>query len=251
VAALTLGASKDGALMDLLADVLAWFIDADNWQGSAGIPNRSLEHIRLSALATAVAAALAVPSGVLLGHSGRGGLIAVSVVNIGRAIPSFAIIALALPFSIRTGLGIGFWPTFLALVLLALPPIFTNSYTAVRGVAAEVVEAARGMGMREREVLLDIELRLGAPLILTGIRVAAVQVVATATLGALVGWGGLGRYIIDGFSVQDNVRVFAGALLVAALAILTDVVFGVMERILLATGGLRGRRASARMERPA
>jgi len=237
--------------MDLLADVLAWFIDPDNWQGSAGIPNRSLEHIRLSALATVVAAALAVPSGVLLGHSGRGGLIAVSVVNIGRAIPSFAIIALALPFSIRAGLGIGFWPTFLALVLLALPPIFTNSYTAVRSVAGEVVEAARGMGMREREVLLDIELPLGAPLILTGIRVAAVQVVATATLGALVGWGGLGRYIIDGFSVQDNVRVFAGALLVAALAILTDILFGVMERILFAAAGLRGRRAPARIGRPA
>jgi osmoprotectant transport system permease protein len=237
--------------MDLLGDVLAWFIDPDNWQGSAGIPNRMLEHVRLSALATLVAGALAVPSGVLLGHSGRGGLIAVSVVNIGRAIPSFAVIALALPFSIRMGLGIGFWPTFLALVLLALPPIFTNSFTAVRGVAAEVVEAARGMGMREREVLLDIELPLGAPLILTGIRVAAVQVVATATLGALVGWGGLGRYIIDGFSVQDNVRVFAGAFLVAALAILTDVAFGVTERILLATGGLRGRRAAARIERPA
>ena len=237
--------------MDLLADVLAWFTDPANWQGSAGIPSRTLEHIRLSAFATMVAAGLAVPLGVLLGHSGRGGLIAVSVVNIGRAIPSFAIIALALPFSIRAGLGIGFWPTFLALVLLALPPIFTNSFTAVRRVGAEVVEAARGMGMREREVLLEIELPLGAPLIVTGIRVAAVQVVATATLGALVGWGGLGRYIIDGFSVQDNVRVFAGAFLVAALAILTDVAFGLTERILFTAGGLRGRRAPARMERPA
>jgi osmoprotectant transport system permease protein len=251
VAALTLVASKDGALMDLLADVFAWFTDPDNWQGATGIPNRTLEHMRLSALATAVAAVVAVPLGVLLGHSGRGGLIAVSVVNIGRAIPSFAVVALALPFSIRAGLGIGFWPTFLALVLLALPPIFTNSFTAMRGVGAEVVEAARGMGMREREVLLDIELPLAAPLILTGIRVAAVQVVATATLGALVGWGGLGRYIIDGFSVQDNVRVFAGALLVAALAILTDIAFGVMERILAARGGLHGSRPFARMKRPA
>jgi osmoprotectant transport system permease protein len=251
VAALALVTSKDGALMDLLADVFAWFTNPDNWQGSAGIPSRTLEHMRLSALATAVAAGVAVPSGVLLGHSGRGGLIAVSVVNIGRAIPSFAVVALALPFSIRAGLGIGFWPTFLALVLLALPPIFTNSFTAVRGVGTEVVEAARGMGMRGREVLVGIELPLAAPLILTGIRVAAVQVVATATLGALVGWGGLGRYIIDGFSVQDNVRVFAGALLVAALAILTDIVFGVMEWILAARSGLHGRRPFARMKRPA
>jgi osmoprotectant transport system permease protein len=237
--------------MDFLADVLAWFTDSANWQGSAGIPSRTLEHVRLSAFATMVAAGLAVPLGVLLGHSGRGGLIAVSVVNIGRAIPSFAVIALALPFSIRAGLGIGFWPTFLALVLLALPPIFTNSFTAVRSVGMDVVEAARGMGMRERQVLLEIELPLAAPLILTGIRVAAVQVVATATLGALVGWGGLGRYIIDGFSVQDNVRVFAGALLVAALAILTDVLFSVAERILATRGGLHGRRLPARMERRA
>lgn len=237
--------------MDFLVDVLAWFTDSANWQGSAGIPSRTLEHVRLSAFAMMVAAGLAVPLGVLLGHSGRGGLIAVSVVNIGRAIPSFAVIALALPFSIRAGLGIGFWPTFLALVLLALPPIFTNSFTAVRSVGMDVVEAARGMGMRERQVLLEIELPLAAPLILTGIRVAAVQVVATATLGALVGWGGLGRYIIDGFSVQDNVRVFAGALLVAALAILTDVLFSVAERILAARGGLHGRRAPARMEHPA
>jgi len=237
--------------MDFLVDVLAWFTDSANWQGPAGIPSRTLEHIRLSAFAMMVAAGLAVPLGVLLGHSGRGGLIAVSVVNIGRAIPSFAVIALALPFSIRAGLGIGFWPTFLALVLLALPPIFTNSFTAVRSVGMDVVEAARGMGMRERQVLLEIELPLAAPLILTGIRVAAVQVVATATLGALVGWGGLGRYIIDGFSVQDNVRVFAGALLVAVLAILTDVLFSVTERILGARGGLHGRRLPARMERPA
>jgi len=237
--------------MDFLVDVLAWFTDSANWQGPAGIPSRTLEHIRLSAFATMVAAGLAVPLGVLLGHSGRGGLIAVSVVNIGRAIPSFAVIALALPFSIRAGLGIGFWPTFLALVLLALPPIFTNSFTAVRSVGIDVVEAARGMGMRERQVLVDIELPLAAPLILTGIRVAAVQVVATATLGALVGWGGLGRYIIDGFSVQDNVRVFAGALLVAVLAILTDVLFSVTERILGARGGLHGHRSPARMGRPA
>lgn len=235
--------------MEFLGDVLNWFADADNWQGTNGIPNRVWEHVRLSGYATLVAAAVAVPFSVLLGHSGRGGLFAVSVVNIGRAIPSFAIIALALPFSIRAGLGIGFWPTFLALVLLALPPIFTNSFTGVRSVESEVVEAARGMGMREREVLLSIELPLATPLILTGIRVAAVQVVATATLGALVGWGGLGRYIIDGFAVQDNVRVFAGAVLVAALAILTDVLFTGVERALSAAAGLHVRRGPAQLER--
>src|SRR5690606_24738318 len=138
---------------------------------------------------------------------GRGQVLAVALVNIGRAVPSFAVVAIALPFSIRAGLGIGYWPTFLALVLLAIPPMFTNAITGVANVGRETVEAARGLGMREHEVLSRVELPLASSVILAGIRVSAVQVVATATLGALVGWGGLGRYIVDGFAVQDNARI--------------------------------------------
>lgn len=217
--------------MDLLADVIEWFAMSENWQGENGIPNRTLEHLQLSALSLAVAAGIAIPLAVVLGHRRGIADLSVPVVNVARAIPSFAVIALAFPFSLRAGLGFGFWPTFLALVLLALPPIFTNAFTGVQSTGRPLVEAGRGMGMRETEIMVGLELPLAAPLIVTGLRIAAVQVVATATLGALVGWGGLGRYIIDGFSVQDNVRVFAGALLVAIVAIATDLAFGIVQRL--------------------
>jgi osmoprotectant transport system permease protein len=183
--------------------------------------------------ATFVAAAVAIPIAVWLGHRKTGGTLAVAAVNIGRAIPSFAIIALFLPISIRLGLGLGFWPTFLALLFLAIPPMFTNAYTGVAGVDPALTEAARGMGLTERRIITDVELPMASPVILAAIRVAAVQVIATATLGALVAWGGLGRYIIDGFSTQDSVEVFAGAILVAGLALTTEVALGWVERRLV------------------
>jgi osmoprotectant transport system permease protein len=219
-----------------LLDVVHWFTDPSHWTGADGIPHRVLEHVELSALAIVCALVVAIPAGVLLGHVRRGGLLAVSVVNIGRAIPSFAIVALALPITIRLGLGFGFWPTWLAVFVLALPPMFTQSYTAIRGVDPEAVAAARGMGLREGEVLFGVELPLGLPLILAATRVAAVQVVATAPLGALVGWGGLGRYIIDGLAQFDIPRVFAGALLVALLAIATELLFALVEPLILPSG---------------
>ncbi|MDP8959799.1 MAG: ABC transporter permease [Actinomycetota bacterium] len=232
-----------GGLMEFLASVLAWFVDPANWQGRSGIPNRTLEHLQLSGLALACAAAVAIPGGVMLGHVRKGGVLAVAVVNVGRALPSFAVIALALPFSLRLGLGLGFWPTFLALFLLAIPPMFTNAYTAVREVGADVVESARGMGMREHQVLVGIEVALAWPVMLAATRVAAVQVIATAPLGALVGWGGLGRYIIDGFAQQDYVEVMAGAVLVAVVALGVDASFGLVERVAMPSGVRRVGRA--------
>lgn len=222
--------------MEFLGDVVAFFADGANWVGEAGILKRTLEHVGLSAFSMAVAALIAIPPALLLGHTGRGGLFAVSVVNIGRAVPSFAIVALALPISISLGLGLGFWPTFLALVALALPPMFTNTYTGVREVDPGTVEAAQGMGMTGWEILRRIELPLASPVILGAVRVSAVQVVATATLGALVAWGGLGRYIIDGFSQGDHVEVFVGGLLVAVLAVITELVFGYVERLAVPAG---------------
>jgi osmoprotectant transport system permease protein len=231
--------------MAFLTEVARWFADPAHWQGPGGIPNRVFEHVQLSALAVLCACVVALPLGVLLGHVRRGGLLAISVVNIGRAIPSFAILAVALPVTISLGLGFGFWPTWLAVFLLALPPIFTNSFTAIRNADAQAVAAARGMGLTEREVLLGVEVPLGAPLILAATRVAAVQVVATAPLGALVGWGGLGRYIIDGLAQRDFVQVFAGALLVALLAVATEVFFALGERVALPRGVRRLSHAEA------
>lgn len=233
------------SVIDFLVAVMRWFADPAHWAGVDGIPHRVLEHLQLSGFALGCGLLVALPTGVALGHARRGGLLAISVVNIGRAIPSFAIVALALPITIRLGLGFGFWPTWLAVFLLALPPMFTQSYTAIRGVDPETLLAARGMGMRERQVLLGVEVPLGAPLILAAIRVTAVQVVATAPLGAVVGWGGLGRFIIDGLASFDIARVFAGALLVALVAIATELGFAFFEKLFLPHGVKRLSRAEA------
>ncbi len=211
--------------MDFLASVAAWFADPAHWSGDDGIPIRVWEHVQLSGLAVGIAAAIALPLGLYLGHTGRGGFVAINVANLGRALPSLALIALGLVASIALGLGLGFWPTLFALVPLALAPILTNTFVAVRGVEQDTIEAARGMGLRERQIVRQVELPLALPLILGGIRTASVNVVATATLGALVAGGALGRYIVDGLALQEYERLFAGALLVAVLAIATEVLF--------------------------
>jgi osmoprotectant transport system permease protein len=208
-----------------------WLTDPANWSGSAGVPHRLLEHIQMSALATLAALAIALPVGLFIGHTRRGEFVTVTAANLGRAVPSFAIVALTFPIAVELGWGLGFWPTLLALFFLAIPPILTNTYVGVRGVDRDTIEAARGMGMTEGEVLRAIELPLAAPLIVAGIRTSAVQVVATATLGALVAWGGLGRYIIDGFAQQDDGMLLAGAVLVALLAIATEVALGLVGRL--------------------
>ena len=223
--------TRGGCLMEILGDVVAWFTDPANWQGVDGIPNRTWEHIQMTVFSTGVAALFAIPPAVILAHYRRGGVLVVAAVNIGRAIPSFAIVALALPISIRLGLGLGFWPTFLALFFLAVPPMFSNTYTGVAGVTPALVEAARGMGLTDRQVMASIEVPVALPVMIAGVRIAAVQVVATATLGALVAWGGLGRYIIDGFATQDTAEVFAGGILVALLAVFTELGFNRLERI--------------------
>lgn len=217
------------------------------WSGRNGLPALMLAHIRISLVAVLLSAAIAVPAGVLLGHVRRGGFVAVSVVNVGRAIPSFAILALLLPLSLRYGFGLGFWPTIVALVLLAIPPIFTNTYTGVRDVPADAVEAARGMGMRGRELVRRVEVPVATPLILTGLRVSAVQVVATATLGALVGYRNLGTPIVSGFTSPDKGPLLAGAVAVALLALLTDGLLAWAERRLVPWRRAGGRAADVAM----
>ncbi len=228
--------------MNLLTDVFEFFVSAENWTGSDGLLVRIGDHLGLSLLATLVAVMLALPPAVWLGHRRRGAIFAVALVNVGRAVPSFGIVALAFPLSLRLGLGLGPWPTFVALVALAMPPVFTNTYTGVREVDPATVEAARGMGMTGLQLLLGIELPLAMPVIWTAIRVTTVQVIATATLGAVIGWGGLGRYLIDGFAQGNDVWILAGGLLVAGLAVLADLAFSLAERWVLPPGiAARGR----------
>lgn len=222
--------------MDFALAVVAWLTAPEHWVGSDGIPNRLGEHLLISGVTTAAAVLLALPIGLLFGHTGRGGFVAINLANLGRAIPSLALLVLMLPLALSLKLGLGFWPTFFALVPLGIPPVLTNSYVAVREVDRDVVEAARGMGLRESQVLRQVELPIAAPLIIAGVRNSTVAIVATATLGALVAGGGLGRYIVDGLARQEYPRLFVGALLVALLSIAVEVSFGAFERLAVSAG---------------
>jgi osmoprotectant transport system permease protein len=228
--------------MEFLASVAAWFGDPSHWQGPDGIPQRLLEHVAMSGISVLVATLVALPAGLLIGHTGRGATLVVNLANIGRAVPSYAILVIVFPIALQAqvndflGFGFGSFPTFVAMTLLAIPPIVTNTYIGLRGVDAELLEAARGMGMRGDQILRRVEIPLGLPVILAGLRTAAVQVVATATLGAVIAWGGLGRYIVDGIARHEDVRLFAGALLVALLAITTELAFGVVQRWMISPG---------------
>lgn len=216
--------------MDAFGELWSFLTTAEHWWGNRGILHRVVDHLRLSGFSVLVAAALALPPAIILGHLRRGGVLAVWVVNIGRAVPSFAVIVLIFPISIRYGFGLGFWPTAFALVLLAIPPIFTNAFTGVRDVDQPTVESARGMGMQAREVITGVEIPAALPLIIAGLRVSAVQVVATATLGAYVGFGGLGAFIVEGFAVQDDGKLLTGAVLVGVLSLAVELGFGALQR---------------------
>jgi osmoprotectant transport system permease protein len=217
--------------VSILAQVVAWFGDPAHWQGSDGIPTRLVEHVQLSAESVALGALIALPIGIGLGHLGVLGNLAIGVSNVGRAIPSFAILVIA--FQV---FGLGDTPIILALTALAIPPMVTNSYVALREVDPDIKDAARGMGYRELAQLVRVELPLAVPLIMAGIRTSAVQVVATAALAALIAGGGFGRYIIDGLAQQDYAKEFAGAVLVAVLALATEVTLWGVEQLLVPRG---------------
>jgi osmoprotectant transport system permease protein len=213
------------------------------------VVQRVLEHLEISALALAIALVLSLPLALWLAHTGRGSFLAINAANVGRALPSLALIALALPWG-----GLRPRTAIFALVLLGIPPIITNAYVGVREVERDVVEAARGMGMRPRQVLSSVEVPLAAPVIMAGIRTASVQIIATATLGALVASGGLGTFITDGLAVGDTASILTGALLVAVLAVLADAGFGALERAVTPTGVRlergRGEREAAPVDEP-
>lgn len=218
--------------MELIGSALQWLTDPVNWSGPGGIPNRLFEHVWLSGLSVLAAIALAVPVGLAIGHTGRGAFITVSVANLGRSIPSYALLLIFFTIVNR----VGFAAAIPALVLLAIPPILVNTYVALREVDRDTVEAGRAMGLREWQLLTRVELPIALPAIVTGIRIAAVQVVATATLAALVGGGALGRYIVDGFARQSYDQLLVGAMLVALLALLTERLLTWVEGRLVSPG---------------
>ncbi|AVZ74513.1 ABC transporter permease [Streptomyces lunaelactis] len=215
--------------MGVVADAWTWLSTGSNWSGESGAWHRLGEHVYVSGVALLLACAIALPIALWLGHLGKGGALAVNISNAGRAIPVFAVLALFMLTPLRSA---GYLPTIIALVLFAVPPLLTNAYVGMREVDRAVVEAARGMGMSGGQLFLRVELPLAHPLLMTGLRTAAVQVVATATIASMVGQGGLGRIITAGFNTYNTPQVVAGALLAALLALLVEGALVAADRLL-------------------
>lgn len=224
--------------MSLPEQVVAWFSDPTHWAGPTGIPVRLAEHVAISLASIAIALVIAFPIGLWVGHTRRGVRLAINAANVGRAIPSLAAIGIVVPITVLLDPDAGFkvYPTMIAMVVLAVPPILVNTFAGIAGVDADLVEAARAMGLRERQILGRVELPLGMPAILAGIRSASVQVIATATLGAIYGLGALGSYIVEGVAQNDDAKLFGGVVLVALLALTSEGVLSLAQRGLLPRG---------------
>jgi osmoprotectant transport system permease protein len=218
--------------MELVSAVVSWFSDPSHWAGPNGVPYRLAQHVGISIASVGIAGAIALPLGLYVGHTGRGQAVAINIANVGRAIPSLAAIALVVPFTqmLDPQLGFNLYPTLIAMVVLAIPPILVNAYAGVADVDRDLVESARGMGMTERQILGRVELPIAVPVIVGGVRSASVQVIATATLGAIYGLGALGGFIVEGVAQRDDGRLFAGVALVALLALAAEGGLGLVQR---------------------
>jgi osmoprotectant transport system permease protein len=224
--------------MEVLGGIVRWFADPAHWQGPAGVPQRLLEHMLISVGALVVAAAVGLIAGIGVGHTRRWTTLAVNAANLGRALPTIAVMAFVLPITAAIDSQNGFkvYPAVIGLIVLAIPPILVNAYAGVSGVEQDIVEAGRAMGMRGRELLWRVELPLALPVILTGVRSATSQVIATATLAALFGGPGLGRYLVEGYAQRDYPMMFAGVILVGVLFLVIEAGFGLAERLLTPAG---------------
>ncbi|MBV9512654.1 MAG: ABC transporter permease [Mycobacteriaceae bacterium] len=223
--------------MNFLQQALSYIFTAAHWGGKAGLVVRIGEHLQYTVLAVAVSALIAIPIGMVVGHTGRGTFIVVSGVNALRALPTLGVLLLGVLLW-----GLGLVPPTVALMLLGIPPLLAGTYAGIRNVDPVVVDAARAMGMTETRVLLRVELPNALPLILGGLRTATLQVVATATIAAYASLGGLGRYLIDGIKVRQFYIALVGALMVTALALLLDALLAVaVWSSVPGTGRLRAR----------
>lgn len=213
--------------------VWAWFTDPTNWSGPNGIPVRTGQHIVISAAAMLIALAVALPIGLILGHKRTGTVLATNIGNVGRAVPTLGVLIILASI---TAIGVGDTAAILALAIFAIPPLLTNTFTGIAGVDEDVRDAAKGMGMGGAMVLWRVEIPLAIPLLAAGVRTATVQVVATASLAAVVGSGGLGRYVVDGFALQDSTLIVAGAILTAAISLAAEGVMAGVQRIVTPKG---------------
>ena len=229
----------------IASDVVAYFSDGSNWTGSDGIVVRVVEHLQYSAVPLLIALLLAVPIGAAIGHTGRGGFVVVGFANGMRSLPELGVLTILVTLT-----GVGLLPVTIALLILAVPPLLAGTYAGVSNVDRSVVDAARGMGMTEREILTRVELPNALPLIMGGLRIAALQVIATAAIAAFVGVDGLGRILFSGLAVRDFTRMAAGALLIAALALLVDSLLAILQRLIVSPGLRRAPSTGRRANRP-
>lgn len=226
--------------MSYLLDALAFIFDAANWAGDRGIGARMLQHLALTGASVLIAAVIAIPLGLLIGHTGRGRSAIIGITGAARALPTFGVMTLFVLIGIGFGYGLSVGPVIAVLVILAIPPLLAGAYAGVEAVDRVTVDAARAQGMTEWQILTRAELPLALPLLVGGLRSATLQVVATATIAAYVAQGGLGRYLIEGIRVQDYTRAVVGAILVAALALLLDAIFAIVQRLVVPRGVSRG-----------
>ncbi|GAA3384584.1 ABC transporter permease [Cryptosporangium minutisporangium] len=217
--------------MDIVTRAINWFGDPAQWSGVDGIPNRVQEHLFYSGLSLLIAALIALPLGLFVGHTGRGAFLAVNSAGAARALPTVGLVGLTVVV-----FGIGLTPTLLPLVALAIPAILVNTYAGVQQVDKQLRDAAHGMGMKGRQVLFQVELPVALPLIILGLRTAAVQIVSTATIAAYVGLGGLGRYIFDGLARREYEVMVGGAVLSVLLALGTEALFVGVQRLIVSPG---------------
>jgi osmoprotectant transport system permease protein len=210
-----------------MGEILEWSGRPGMWSGPDSVPVRLVEHIWYSALAVLIATVIALPLGLLIGHTGRGSLLAASLSNFWRALPTLGVVILIFRLE-----PLSLWPVLVALVIIAIPPILLNTDVGIRSIDPRVRDAARGMGMTGPQALWEVEIPLALPLILTGLRSATGQVVAAASIAAFVGLGGLGRYIIDGYATRDIGQITGGAVLVALLALAVEGGFALLQRAL-------------------
>jgi osmoprotectant transport system permease protein len=218
-------------MSNIFLDTFAWLTDPAHWSGSSGISVRLLEHLQYSGLVLLIAAAIAVPAGLYIGHTGRGRVVAVAVAGALRALPTLGLLVL---FALLAGSSI--MPPVWALVILTVPPLLAGTYAGISSVDRTVVDAARAVGMTELQILFRVEVPNGLLVMFGGIRTAVLQVIATVSVVAYLPLGGLGRYLFDGLVLQDFPRMFAGSLLIAGLAIAVDLILAAVQRTLLSPG---------------
>ena len=202
-------------------NIFSYLTDPANWQGPAGIWNLLLQHLAYTAASVAIAAAIAIPLGIFIGHTGRGSFLVIGVSNAARAVPTLGLLVLVV---LLLGTGVG--PIIGVLAVLALPPILTATATGIQGADHEAVHAARALGMSARQIVSKVEWPLALPLVISGLRSASLQVVATATVAAYSSGEGLGRLLITGNATRNYAEMFAGAFMVAALAVVLDILLG-------------------------